>query len=149
MRVQCKSSCWQMFFKIGVRPETLLKRLQHRCFPFSTPFLQNTSTLIAASGSKQCKPMKIYTERLSCRKKKWYPWTVLLSLVFKIMNIHLRFSKHCWQYPHFSNVEQKIPEALVQRCFVKKMFWKFRKPKVFSWELCEIFKNAFFVEHLR
>ena len=52
------------------------KRLQHRCFPMKfkkslrTPFLQNTSTLVAASGSKQCKPMKTYTESLSCRKKK-------------------------------------------------------------------------------
>ena len=26
MRVQCKSSRWQMFFEIGVRPATLLKR---------------------------------------------------------------------------------------------------------------------------
>ena len=26
MRVQCRSSRWQMFFKIGVRPATLLKR---------------------------------------------------------------------------------------------------------------------------
>ena len=52
------------------------KRLQHRCFPMKftkslrTPFLQNTSTLVTASGSKQCKPMKTYTESLSCRKKK-------------------------------------------------------------------------------
>ena len=35
-----------------------------------TAFLQDTSTLMAASGSKQCKPMKTYTESLSCRKKK-------------------------------------------------------------------------------
>ena len=46
------------------------KRLQHRGFPmkftkyFRTPFLQNTSTLMAASGSKHCKPMKTYTESL-------------------------------------------------------------------------------------
>ena len=35
-----------------------------------TAFLQDTSTLMAASGSKQRKPMKTYTESLSCRKKK-------------------------------------------------------------------------------
>ena len=29
-------------------------------------FFQNTSTLMAASGSEQCKPMKRYTESLSC-----------------------------------------------------------------------------------
>ena len=40
------------------------KRLKHRCFPMKftkslrTPFLQNSSTLMAASGSKQWKPMK-------------------------------------------------------------------------------------------
>ena len=33
----------------------------------------NTSTLVVASGSKQSKQMKTYTERL------WYTWTVLLD----------------------------------------------------------------------
>ena len=52
------------------------KRLQHRCFPMAfikslrTLFLQNTSTLMDTSGSKQCKPMKTYTESLSCQKRK-------------------------------------------------------------------------------
>ena len=55
------------------------KRLQHRCFPMKftkslrTPFLQNTSTLMAASGSKQCKPMKTYTESLCCRERNDIP----------------------------------------------------------------------------
>ena len=48
----------------------------------NTFFLQNTSTLMATSRSKQFKPMKTYTESLSRRKKKWYTWTVLLRLVF-------------------------------------------------------------------
>ena len=52
------------------------KRLQDRCFPMKftkslrTPFLQNTYTLMTASGIKQCKSMKTFTESLSCRKKK-------------------------------------------------------------------------------
>ena len=52
------------------------KRLQHRCFPMKftkslrAPFLQNTSALRAASGSKQGKLMKTYTESLYCQKKK-------------------------------------------------------------------------------
>ena len=52
------------------------KGLQHRCFPMKfmkslrTAFLQDTSTLMAASGSKQCKPLKTHTKSLSCRKKK-------------------------------------------------------------------------------
>ena len=55
------------------------KRVQHRCFPMKftkslrTPFLQNTSTLMAASGSKQCKPMKTYTESLCCRERNDIP----------------------------------------------------------------------------
>ena len=66
------------------------KRLQHRCFSMKfakslrTPFWQNTSTLMAACGSKQWKLMKTYTESLTCRKKKWYTGTVLLRLVFLI-----------------------------------------------------------------
>ena len=83
-KVQCKSSRWQMFFKIGVKPATLLKRDSNTGVFLRKPlFLQNTSTLIAASGSKQCcKPMNTYTKSLSCRKKKWYTWTVFLWLVF-------------------------------------------------------------------
>ena len=52
------------------------KRLQHRSFSMKftkslrTPFLQNNSTLMAASSIKQCKPMNTFTESLSCRKKK-------------------------------------------------------------------------------
>ena len=49
----------------------------------NTFFLQNTSTLMATSRSKQFKPMKTYTESLSRRKKKWYTtWKVLLRLAF-------------------------------------------------------------------
>ena len=44
------------------------KRLQHRCFPmkfikfFRALFLQNISTLVAASGSKQC-TLKVYAAK--------------------------------------------------------------------------------------
>ena len=57
------------------------KRLEHRCFPMKLTkylhlLLQNTSTLMAASASKQFKPMKTYTESLCCRerndKPEWY-----------------------------------------------------------------------------
>ena len=57
-----------MFFKIGVRPETLLKKDSNTGFFLRNLrnlkehlFLQNTSTLMAASRTKQCKPMKTYT----------------------------------------------------------------------------------------
>ena len=55
------------------------KRLQHRCFPMKftkslrTPLLQNTSTLMATSGSKQCKTMKTYTESSCCRERNDIP----------------------------------------------------------------------------
>ena len=55
------------------------KRLQHRWFPVKftgflrTPFLTNTSTPVAASGSKQCKQTKTYAESLSCRESNDIP----------------------------------------------------------------------------
>ena len=66
---RCSSKCSQACNFIE-------KRLQHRCFPMKftkslrAPFLQNTSALRAASGSKQGKLMKTYTESLYCQKKK-------------------------------------------------------------------------------
>ena len=73
--MQYKSSLRQKFFKIGVRPATLLKRDSNQVFwyeiyeIFKNTFLQNTSTLVAASSSKQCQPMKTYTESLCCRER--------------------------------------------------------------------------------
>ena len=95
------------------------KRLQYRCFSMKfmkslrTRFLQNTSTLMAASRSKQCKPMKTYTESLSRRKKKWYTWTVLLRLVF-LDNEYLiwGFPNTVGSTPHFSNVARKSQKQL-------------------------------------
>ena len=37
------------------------------------PFLQNTSTLGAASDSKEYKPVNTYTERLCCRERNDIP----------------------------------------------------------------------------
>ena len=58
------------------------KRLQHRWFPdkftefLRTPFLMKTSTLVAASDSKQYKQMKTFTESLFCQERndipEWY-----------------------------------------------------------------------------
>ena len=73
----------------AVQKQSLADVLQNRCQAYSfkeeTPtqvfsyeiyeifkntfFYKNTSTLVAAFGSKQCKPMKIYTENLCCRDK--------------------------------------------------------------------------------
>ena len=55
------------------------KGLQYWCFPMKftkslrTPFLTEQLYLMAASGSKQCKPIKIYTESLCCRERNDIP----------------------------------------------------------------------------
>ena len=87
------------------------KRLQHRCFSMKfakslrTPFWQNTSTLMAACGSKQWKLMKTYTESLTCRKKKWYTGTVLLRLVFLINEYSSEVFQTVLAVPHPNSLE--------------------------------------------
>ena len=92
---------------------------------------------MAASGSKQCKPMKTYIESLSCRKKKWCTWTVLLRLMF----LDSEYSSEVLQ------ILLAVPITLHEKArgvLKKRRFWKFRKPKVFTCEFCGIFKNTFF-----
>ena len=98
---------------------------------------------MAASGSKQCKPMKTYTESLLPRKE-WYTWTVLLRLVFLGNEYSSEFFKTLLAVPHFSSVARKSQKQSSRGVLWKRCFWKFRKPKVFSCECLEIFKNIFF-----
>ena len=98
----------------GCQACNFMKRLQERCFPtkftksLRTPFFtEHLSTLMTASGSKQCKPMKTYTESLSCWKKKWYTWTVLLRLVFLDNEYSSEVFQTLLAVPHFSNVARK------------------------------------------
>ena len=88
--------------------------------------------------------MKTYTERLSCRKKKWYTWTVLLRLVFLDKEYSSEVLQTLLAVPVFSNVVRKIQKQPSRGVLLKRRFWKFRKPRVFSCEFCEIFKNTFF-----
>ena len=60
------------------------------------------------------------------------------------MNIHLRFPKHCWQYPILVTLHEQARSSRAEVFCKKGVFWKFRKPKVFSCEFSEIFKNTFF-----
>ena len=115
----------------------------------NTFFLQNTSTLMATSRSKQFKPMKTYTESLSCRKKKWYTWTVLLRLVF-LDNEYLiwGFPNTVGSTPILVTLHEKARSSRPE-VFCKNVFLKFHKPKLFSPEFSEICKNTFFIEHLR
>ena len=100
--------------------------------------------MMAASGSKQCKPMKTYTETLSCRKKKWYNWTVFLRLVLLDNEYSSEVFQTLFAVLHFSNFARKSQKESSRGVLQKRCFWKFRKPKVFSCEFCEIFKNIFF-----
>ena len=94
------------------------KRLQHRCLlmkftkSLRTPFFTEHIHSEATSGSKQCKPMEIYTESLSCRKKKWYTWTVLLRLVFLDNEYSSEVFQTLLAVSHFSNVAQKSQKQL-------------------------------------
>ena len=89
--------------------------------------------------------MKTYTESLSCRKEKWYTWTVLLRLVFLDNEYLSEASQHYWQYPILVTLHGKARSSRPE-VFRKKIpcFGKFRKPKLFSCEFCEIFQNTFF-----
>ena len=111
------------------------KRLQHRCFAMKftkslrTPFfLQNTSTLMTASGSKHCKPMKTYTEIFILLRKKWCTWTVLLRLVFLDNEYSSEFFQTFLAVPHFSNIAWKSQKQL-SRDSVKKVFLKILQTK--------------------
>ena len=99
---------------------------------------------MAASSSKQCKPMKTYTESLSCRKKKWHTWALLLRLVFLDNEYLSEVFQTLLAVPHFRNVARKSQKQSSRGVLLKSCFWKFRKPKVFSCEFCQIFKNIFF-----
>ena len=98
---------------------------------------------MATSGSKQCKPLKTYNESLSCRKKKWHTWTLLLRLVFLDNEYSSEVFQTLLAVPHFSNVAWKSQKQS-SGVLLKRYFWKFRKQKVFSCEFCNIFKNIFF-----
>ena len=66
-----------MFFKIGARLETLLKRdsntgviLRNLRILQEHLFLQSASTLMAASNSKQCEPKKTHTLKVYAVEKE-------------------------------------------------------------------------------
>ena len=109
-----------------------------------TLFLRNTSILMAASGSKQCKPMTTCTESLSSGKMKWYIWTVLLRLVFLDNEYSSEVFQTVLAVPHYSNVARKTQKQSSRGVLQKGCFWKFRKPKVKFVKVCKIFKITFF-----
>ena len=130
------------------------KRLQYRYFPMKfmkslrTPFLSNTSTLMAASGSKQCKPMKTYTESLCCQERN-IPERYFQSQCFQVMNIHLSFSKHCWQYPILVMLHEKARSSRPEVFCKKGIFENFANQRCFPVNFAKFSKTPFFIEHPR
>ena len=72
-----------------------------------TPFLQNTSALMAASGSKQCKLNESIHWKFMLPRRKWYTWTVLWRLVFLSKEYSSEVSQTPLAVPHFSKVAGK------------------------------------------
>ena len=90
---------------------------------FKNTFLQNTSTLMAASGSKQCKPMERYTKSILPKKEMIY-----LNGTSKVSASDKEYSSEVFQtllaVPHFSKVTGKSSKqkqssggVLQRRCF--------------------------------
>ena len=99
---------------------------------------------MAAFGSKQCKPMKAYTENLSCWKKKWYTSTALQRLVFLDNEYSSEVFQTLLAVSHFSNILRKSQKQSSKGVLQKKVFLKISQTKGVFCEFCEIFKNTFF-----
>ena len=131
------------------------KRLQHRCFSMKftkslrTLFYQNTSTLMATSGSKQCKPMETYAESLSCPKRKWYNWMVLLRLVFLDNEYSSKVFQTLLAVPHFGNVAWKSQKQSSRGVLQKRWFWKFANQRCLLVNFRKFSGRPFFIEHLQ
>ena len=107
-----------------MRPTTLLKkRLWHRCFPINfvkflrTPFLQNTSGRLLLHVLK--KYLLCTLSRSSLVQTSHY----YLLYYFEVKQIEAVFCK--WNF-YLQRYQKETPT------------------QVFSWEICEIFKNTFF-----
>ena len=59
------------------------------------------------------------------------------------MNILVRFSKHCWQYPILVALHEKARSSR-PGVFLKKLFLEISQTKGVSCEFYKIFKNTFF-----
>ena len=59
------------------------------------------------------------------------------------MNIHLRFSKHCWHYPILVTLHEKARSSRPEVFCKKGIFENFANQRCFH-GISEIFKNTFF-----
>ena len=81
--------------------------------------------MVAASSSKQCKPMKIHTESLCCRERNDIP----LTLVFLGKEYLSEIFQTLLAVPHFRKVAGKElkAEADVRRCSEERVLRNFTK----------------------
>ena len=91
---------------------------------------------MAASGSKQCKPMKAYTESLYAVEKEM----IYLNGTSKVSVS--RFSKHCWQCSTLVKWQEKArssrPEVFCKKGVLENFANHFAKRS----------RTSFFIEHL-
>ena len=148
VRVQCKSSRWQMFFKIGVRPATLLKRDSNtgaflwNLSNFLEHFFYRTSLLwwlLLAVNSVHWKFM--------LPRKEWYTWMLLLRLVFLNKEYSSEVFLTLLAFPHFSKVAGKSsrPELFCKKDFLEN----FANGRCFPVNFAKFSRTSFFREHLR
>ena len=76
-------------------------------------------------------------------RKKWYNWTVLLSLVFVDKDYSSEVFQTLLGVPHFSKVAGKSHKKSFRGALQISCSWKLRKTQVFFCEFCE-FENTFF-----
>ena len=156
MQVLCKSSLWQRFLKIGFTSETLLKRdsdtgiyyeiyeIFKNTFFYRTPLLW--WLLLTVNNVSQWRhTLKVYPADKP-PADKWYTSTALLR--FYIMNIHLRFSKHCWQYPILIMLHGKARSSRPEVFCEKGGFENLANQRCFLVNFRKFSRTPFFLEHL-
>ena len=116
------------------------KRLQHRCFPMKftkslrIPFF--TERLYSDGCACFILPKKeiIYLKRTYC---------------LQIMNIHLRISKHCWQYHISVTLHEKARSSRTEMFCKKDFFENLTNQRCFPVNFAKFSRTPFFIEHLR
>ena len=62
------------------------------------------------------------------------------------MNIHLRFSKHCWQYPILVTLHEKARSSRPEVFCKKGVFENFANQRCFPVNFAKFSRTAFFLE---
>ena len=65
------------------------------------------------------------------------------------MNIHLRFSKHCWQYPTLATLQEKAGGSRPYVFYKEGVYEKLANQRCFSVNFAKFSRTPFFIEHLR